>query len=96
MTTTKTKKIVTLLSFVILISSFIAYKSGAFDKEEQTENLSLNSGLEINEKLMPVDTPGVDSIKVSPNMISSSKSMMMIDRKVIIPKDTSKRKRKRK
>lgn len=95
MTNQRTKKVLTLLGFVILVFGFIAFKSGAFDESEQRDNLSFNR-LPGSSNTIAVDSPGIDTGATSPHMIPSSKSIMMIDHKVIIKKDTVKPKIKKK
>lgn len=87
----KTIKILTLFSFIILLSGFIAYKSGTFDKYFNNENdgpQTLNSEQVINSELVPVDTSTVkqmDTIKVNPTMMSTSKSLILVDQKIKFP-----------
>jgi len=78
MDATKTIKAITLSGFIVLISGFIAYRTGAFndntpDTAEETTlaEQSINS-LNVN----PVDSP-----ETAPTMMSSSKSIMVVPEK---------------
>lgn len=84
----KTIKTLTLLSFTILLTSFIAFKEGTFDKyfnHKSDSPQTLNREQAINSGVMPVDTPTVkkvDTIKVNPAMLSTSKSLILLDQKI--------------
>lgn len=69
----------TLLSFITLISGFVAYRSGAFDQPKVAGS----------KNIMFADTPPIKK-----EMMSSSKSMILMSPKnsTITPKDTSKKK----
>ena len=87
----KTVKTLTLFSFIILLTSFIAFKAGTFDKyfkHESERPQTLNSEQAINSGVIPVDTPTVkkvDTIKVNPTMMSTSKSLILLDQKIKFP-----------
>lgn len=68
MTRSHPVKALTLISFIILLAGFIAFKSGAFDKYIRT-----------NEEASPTDAP---EIKHSPSMWSTSKSLIVVDQKI--------------
>jgi hypothetical protein len=59
-------KIVTLFIFITLISGFVAYRAGALNGIVHGDRTS-------------VDSPGTDSVKSAPTMMSSSKSTIMIE-----------------
>ncbi len=90
----KTIKTLTLVSFVILLTSFIAFKSGTFDKYLKGENdksISVNS-VAYKTEGAPVDTPPIktfDTVRVNPTMLSTSKSMIVYDQKMEFPKKDS-------
>jgi hypothetical protein len=66
-------KIVTLSVFVVLISGFVAYRAGAFNEIIHGERIAVN----IYDAV--VDSPGTDSVKPAPVMMSSSKSVYVPD-----------------
>lgn len=79
-------KIAVLLFFILFISGFVAYRSGAFDKifpgREKT-----NSPVSIPENVKDTIKPGVDTTGPKRTIMSSSKSMILIDEKT--PKNDS-------
>jgi hypothetical protein len=99
---TRTIKALTLFSFTLLLISFIAFKAGAFDKflkSETSNSQILNSEQAIILKTIPVDTSPVkkaDTMKANPTILSTSKSVIIIDQKLKFPikdslkKDTTK------
>lgn len=84
-------KTLTLFSFIFLLTSFIAFKEGAFDNYFNQKNRSsrtLNSEKPNEIGVMPIDTPPaekVDTVKVNPTMLSTSKSMILLDQKIEYP-----------
>ncbi len=93
----KTLKLLTLFGFCVFLSAFVAFKAGIFDKYLGTE--SRTTPMPRNEQAINVeaiygDTLPVkkaDSIKVNPTMLSTSKSLIVVDQKIEFPiKDTLK------
>jgi hypothetical protein len=86
----KTVKALTLVCFGILLTSFIVFKSGTFDKYLNTDSKVLpreNKQIS-NLENIPKDTPtikAVDTVKVNPTMFSTSKSLILIDQKIKFP-----------
>jgi hypothetical protein len=66
-------KIATLFVFVALISGFVAYRTGAFNGVMYGERIAVNMDH------AAVDSPGTDSVKPAPVMMSSSKSVYVPD-----------------
>lgn len=89
MKSSKLIKAATLLSFAFLIISFVAYRSGVFDKflTKNKNSSALSYEPQTSAGVTPIDSPIVethDSTKVSPTMMSTSKSMILIDDKFSI------------
>ncbi|MDZ4663900.1 MAG: hypothetical protein SGJ15_03385 [Bacteroidota bacterium] len=86
---------VTLLSFIVLLSGFVAFKGGAFDNY-----LSANNSVYPDHQTtdMPIDSPtpkkNVQKKKKNPDMMYSSKSMVLTDQEFFIgdPKDSVQKK----
>ncbi len=81
MKTFKPLQVITLFLFVILLSGFVAYRSGAFDSLVKNAAPSLNSNINAE---IPLDTPATltDSIQTNPVLLPTSKSgAIFIDRK---------------
>jgi hypothetical protein len=79
-------KIVTVCGFILLIVSFVLYRSGNFDTPRIMEVASLNS--------MAVDTPKVkteDSVFVMPEIMPSSKSGVIFRDVIPSPTDSTKK-----
>ena len=91
MKTSKILKALTLVGFVVLLTSFIVFKTGSFDKYLNSGNEQLN-----NLQSMPLDTPSAkktDTTRLNPAMMSTSKSGIILDQKIKFPvKDTLKKK----
>lgn len=66
-------KIATLFVFAVLISGFVAYRAGALNEIIYGERIAVN----IDDAA--VDSPGTDSVKIAPVMMSSSKSVYVPD-----------------
>ncbi|MFL5728216.1 MAG: hypothetical protein ACJ75J_01910 [Cytophagaceae bacterium] len=92
-------KALTLTSFALLMSAFVAYRSGAFDQffsgdVAEAQNYEADGA-------MPLDSPDVkkaDSLRESPAMLPTSKSMILIDKTSLkhLNTDTSKKSNKKK
>ncbi len=88
-------KAITLTSFIVLLSGFVAFKGGAFDNY-----LSANENEYPNHQPsdMPLDSPtpkkNVQKKKKNPDMMYSSKSMVLTDQELMIgdAKDSSQKK----
>ena len=84
-------KTLTLLSFTILLTSFIAFKAGTFDKYlnlESDSQQTLSSELTVDSGIMTVDSPTVkkvDTVKINPAMFPTSKSLIILDQKIKFP-----------
>lgn len=86
----KTVKTLTLVCFGFLLTSLIAFKSGVFDKYFKTdgEELSRENRQVSNLESMPTDTPtikAIDTVRVNPTMLSTSKSVILLDQKIKFP-----------
>jgi hypothetical protein len=91
MKSSKALKVTTLVVFIFLMSSFIAYKTGMI-------NLPLGNDTNLSQQ-SPVDSTKkkakVDSVILSPAMMSTSKSAVMIDQRTQFKaKDTAKHQQK--
>ena len=83
----KTLKSLTLFSFVILLTGFITFKTGTFDKYLKTDSeVEIRENKRLgNSESMQVDTPSVktvDTTRFNPTMLSTSKSGIVIDQKI--------------
>ena len=86
MKSSKLLKILTLLSFIILMSSFVAYRTGAFEEFIQSDN---DNAMQENQKRSLIKTTHIDSPIVNivdtprtkPTMMPTSKSIILIDDK---------------
>lgn len=74
-------KVIVVTVFILLISSFVAYRSGAFDKILAGQQRNNNQAIAANTITgFEYDTlPKTDSIVTLPRIMSSSKSMVMTD-----------------
>lgn len=87
----KPLKFVTILSFVILVAGFVGFRAGVFEhylpQNGDDSNPYLNEQL-ANTQGLPVDSPPLkkaDSIRISPEMLGTSKSAIMIDQHMRFP-----------
>ncbi len=82
-------KITTLSAFILLLTGFVAYRSGAFDKLLTGKKTSSRPVMESNIAIAyQLDTiPKIDSVPSLPRIMSSSKSMVMTDNYEYIIKD---------
>ena len=90
MNSNKLIKILTLIGFVIQLTNFIAFKAGIFDKYLRTEieKKTLNNRKLNKTDNLPVDTLSaktVDTPRVNPTIISTSKSLIIIDQQLKFP-----------
>jgi hypothetical protein len=95
-----TIKALTILSFVTLMTSFVAYKSGVFsNKDSENEEPVFYNGMIGQNESTPIDTPETtlqDTTRLNPAMLPTSKSAVFIDQKIkfqvtdTAKKDTSK------
>jgi hypothetical protein len=86
----------TLTVFLLLLTSFIAYKTGKLDKYLISGDNSKEQ--QIASQNLPIDSPKVkkrDTVRQNPAMMSTSKSMVIIDQKVKFEVDTTKKKSKK-
>ena len=83
----KPLQILTLSIFILLLSGFVAYKSGVFDRSANSEfevknvvqtNITQNIPVNIDTPTKLIDTP-----KINPRLLSSSKSMIIVDKNII-------------
>jgi hypothetical protein len=92
----KLLQVLTLTLFLLLLTSAIAYKTGKLDKYlTQGDN---SKEQQLASQSLPVDSPKVkkpDTVLQNPAMMSTSKSMIMIDQKVKFEVDTTKKKSKK-
>jgi len=74
-------KVIVVTVFILLISSFVAYRSGAFDKILAGQQSNNNQAITANTITgFEYDTlPKTDSTLSLPRIMSSSKSMVMTD-----------------
>lgn len=89
-------KILTIAGFIILLASFIAFKTGTFDRYLNLANSSGDyNAQQLHEaESMLVDSPPVnvvDSVRYNPAMMPTSKSVIVIDQTLEFPvRDTVK------
>ena len=84
----KPLQILTITIFILLLSGFVAYKGGVFDRSTNSA-IEVNNVFQTNQTLtnpIKIDTPPSikDTPKINTNLLSSSKSMVISD-KIIIP-----------
>jgi len=90
----KILKTLTLVCFGFLLTSLVAFKSGAFDKyfTSNNEDLDIENAGVSNAESFSIDTPkikAVDTVRVSPTMLPTSKSIIIIDQKLQFPPQDS-------
>ena len=88
----KLLQVLTLTLFLLLLTSSIAYKTGKLDKYLISGNNSREQ--QMSSQNLPVDSSKVkkrDTVLQNPAMMSTSKSMIMIDQKVKFEVDTNKK-----
>jgi hypothetical protein len=83
----KPLQILTLSIFILLLSGFVAYKSGVFDRSANSQ-VEIKNVVQTNiTQTIPVniDTPTklIDTPKINPRLLSSSKSMIIVDKSLI-------------
>ncbi len=95
----KLLQVFTLLLFVFFLSSFIAYKTGKlngyFTGNDNISSQIIRAELQSAANPSVVDSPihnsskapKADTVKISPAMLSTSKSMVLIDQKVPVTQD---------
>ncbi len=70
----------TLGSFIILMGGFVAYRSGVFsEKNHETTVSILKTKLLLNENLTAIDSPTVKKKVTDPTMMSTLKSLILLD-----------------
>lgn len=83
----KPLQILTLSIFILLLSGFVAYRAGAFDATKKINSLDLNSQLLEHPLKNPIytDTPTItkDTVRINPNLLPSSKSLLIYDKYTI-------------
>ena len=80
-------KAFTLVGFIILLACFVAFKTGAFAEYfEAAEAEQLRDHEQYSKsEILATDTPRVgamDTVKYSPAMLPTSKSLVVIDQKI--------------
>ncbi|HWY35177.1 MAG TPA: hypothetical protein VNX68_11065 [Nitrosopumilaceae archaeon] len=83
----------TLIVFFVFVTSFVAYRVGAFNGEENTQLTNKNESNIQQDTILDADTPTVqhvDSPKPFPAMMSTSKSTVIYDDKIRMNSQNSK------
>lgn len=84
----RTLKLLTLSVFIFLLTSFVAFKSGTFDRFLTTESSSspiLNQAQISKFGEMVVDTPPAkkaDTMRINPRILPTSKSGILFDQEI--------------
>lgn len=85
-----TVRILTLVTFIILVAGFVAFKTGAFNvylDKERKESPSVDSYQEPTADTIPL----TDSLIISPAMLPTSKSLILTEQEVkFLKQDTLK------
>jgi hypothetical protein len=93
MKNTKTIRILTLLLFCLLLGSFTAYKAGLLDSNLRLQGDRPPEQIDttiINQQLKKDSIPSkADSARFNPSMLSTSKSLILIDQTIEFPKKDS-------
>ncbi len=82
----KPVQIFTLLFFILLMSGFVAFKAGVFDRTGiNSANMNEKELFDPIKMRFPIDTPTtkVDTPKINPNLLPSSKSLIIYDKYTI-------------
>lgn len=89
-------KTLTLTSFIVLLSGFVAFKNGSFDKilgyEDKVLLPPYSNSRENN--ILQVDTPDKTVKKESPDIMYSSKMMVLPEQKIKFEGDSTKKDKK--